>query len=96
MTQSTLIKNYFPVATLKQLGIERINNAWSTGLEWGGETNPEVKEIMSPVDGNLIAAVRMATPADYAHIIDTAQKAFVEWPVALRQISAGRPLLCLQ
>ena len=79
MSQSTVIKNYFPVATLKQLGINAVNNAWSTGLNSGGEKNNELKEIHSPVDGNLIAAVRMATAADYNNVVTTAQEAFLIW-----------------
>lgn len=65
--------------TLKELGIKEINPAYSTGLNWGGEENSEVKEIFSPADGQLIAAVRMATEADYETIVQTAEKAFVTW-----------------
>ncbi|GEO02391.1 aldehyde dehydrogenase [Adhaeribacter aerolatus] len=79
MSQSTVIKRYFPVATLKQLGIEAVNNAWSTGLMDGGEKNEEIKKIHSPVDGNLIASVRMATAADYNNVVNTAQEAFLIW-----------------
>lgn len=79
MSQSTVTKNYFPVAILKQLGISAVNNAWSTGLEGGGEKNEEIKEIHSPVDGHLIAAVRMATAADYNTVVSRAQEAFLIW-----------------
>jgi len=79
MSQSTAIKSYFPVATLKQLGIQATNNAWSTGLKWGGEDNKEIKRICSPVDGNLLASVRMATAGDYNTVVNTAQQAFLFW-----------------
>ncbi|MGV3587611.1 MAG: aldehyde dehydrogenase family protein [Adhaeribacter sp.] len=79
MSQSTAIKNYFPGAILKQLGINAVNNAWSTGLNGGGEKNEAIKEIHSPVDGNLIASVRMATAADYNNVVSQAQEAFLVW-----------------
>lgn len=64
---------------LQQLGIKELNPAYSTGLEWGGLGNPSTKEIYSPADGKLIAAVQMATTADYETVVQTAQKAFAVW-----------------
>lgn len=73
-----------PIATelpnlLSHLGIQELNPAYSTGLEWGGHQNQEVREIFSPADGQRIAAVRMATPEDYEQVVQTAQRAFNEW-----------------
>ena len=64
---------------LKQLGIKEINPAYSTGLAWGGQANPDSKEIFSPADGKLIAAVQLATPADYETVVQKAQEAFLVW-----------------
>lgn len=64
---------------LDQLGIKETNPAYSTGLEWGGENNSATKEVLSPADGNLIASVAMATKEDYELVVQTAQKAFMEW-----------------
>src|SRR5690349_11577081 len=71
---------------LEQLGIKETNPAFSTGLNWGGQSNKNVREIYSPADGSLIASVRMATAADYETIIQTAETAFKEW----RQIPAPK------
>ncbi|KAA5549432.1 L-piperidine-6-carboxylate dehydrogenase [Adhaeribacter rhizoryzae] len=79
MSQSTAIRNYFSVTILEQLGINAVNNAWSTGLNEGGEKNEAIKEIHSPVDGNLIAKVRMANAADYNTVVNRAQEAFLVW-----------------
>jgi aldehyde dehydrogenase (NAD+) len=73
-----------PIATeladlLSQLGIQEQNPAYSTGLKWGGHQNQAVHQVYSPADGNLIAAVRMATPDDYEQVVQQAQKAFSEW-----------------
>ncbi|HEY9195278.1 MAG TPA: aldehyde dehydrogenase family protein, partial [Mucilaginibacter sp.] len=64
---------------LKRLHINDINEAFSTGGNWGSSTGAAVKDITSPVDGKKIALVRMATEADYNQAIDQAAKAFKAW-----------------
>jgi len=64
---------------LQQLGIKELNPAYSTGLEWAKTGSREVKEIYSPADGKLIAAVEMATKSDYDYVVEKAQTAFQEW-----------------
>jgi aldehyde dehydrogenase (NAD+) len=64
---------------LSQLGIKEINPAFSTGLRWGGSANREVREIYSPVNGRLIAAVHMANEEDYEQVVQIADAAFGEW-----------------
>jgi aldehyde dehydrogenase (NAD+) len=64
---------------LETLGIKDINPAYSTGLKFGGEQNDKIKEIYSPVDGSLIASVRMATAQDYETVVKQAQEAFKVW-----------------
>lgn len=70
---------------LSKLGIESLNNGASTGAKWM-ETNGETIVSYSPVDGKAIASVQAATPEHYEQVIQTAQKAFVEW----RQIPAPK------
>lgn len=61
---------------LEELGIKDINHGTSTGEFFGtGETIDSV----SPVDGKLIAKVRISTEEDYEKVISTAGKAFKEW-----------------
>jgi len=64
---------------LNKLGIKESNAAFSTGSNWGGESNAETLKSFSPVDGKLIAESRIAIPADYESIIDKAQSAFTDW-----------------
>ncbi|MDX5438425.1 MAG: aldehyde dehydrogenase family protein, partial [Pontibacter sp.] len=64
---------------LQQLGIKELNPAYSTGLNWGGESNKTTREIFSPADGSLIASVNMATAEDYEQVVKTAQEAFKVW-----------------
>ncbi|MDQ3292062.1 MAG: aldehyde dehydrogenase family protein [Bacteroidota bacterium] len=68
------------------LGIQDSNPAYSTGLTWGGTANKNTKTIYSPVDGQPIASVNLATPDDYEKVIKTAQQAFEHW----RQVPAPK------
>ena len=64
---------------LKRLHINDINEAFSTGSAWGSSAGALQKNIISPVDGKTIAAVKMVTPADYDRVVTTAQNAFIKW-----------------
>ncbi|WP_374948739.1 aldehyde dehydrogenase family protein [Mucilaginibacter sp.] len=64
---------------LYHLHIDDTNEAFSTGSQWGSSNGADVKEIVSPVDGNRIATVKIATGADYNNVVETAQKAFKTW-----------------
>ena len=69
---------------LKTLGVESINEGSSTGSEWF--SNGEMIESHSPVNGELIGAVRSTTKDDYNKLIKTAAEAFKVW----RQIPAPK------
>ncbi|MDA9555404.1 aldehyde dehydrogenase family protein [Pelobium sp.] len=64
---------------LKNLGIDAINDAVSTGAQWFSSVNSTLKTIHSPVDGKKIADVKFATPQDYENAISVAQQAFLTW-----------------
>lgn len=66
-------------AILKQLAIEPINPAYSTGNNWGEPASKTLIESYSPVNGQLIASVAVATKDDYDTVITAAQKAFLTW-----------------
>jgi aldehyde dehydrogenase (NAD+) len=63
---------------LQQLGIAARNSGASTGIEWA-EGNGKLITSFSPVDGNKIAEVSTCTDEAYEQIIQTAEKAFLEW-----------------
>ena len=65
---------------LKDLEIEPINPGASTGIGWL-ETHGDETTSYSPIDGSVIAKVRNATLDDYEHLIEKAQKAYLEWRV---------------
>ncbi|UYZ62945.1 L-piperidine-6-carboxylate dehydrogenase [Hymenobacter weizhouensis] len=64
---------------LRELGVEAHNPAWSTGLAWGEASTTNSRTIYSPTNGRRIGAVALATPADYDHVVRTAQAAFQTW-----------------
>ncbi len=67
---------------LQTLGIQDTNPAYSTGLQWGSpatDTNTVIRTIHSPIDGQVLATVRMATLADYETVMQKAQEAFATW-----------------
>ncbi|MHB8209611.1 L-piperidine-6-carboxylate dehydrogenase [Mucilaginibacter sp.] len=64
---------------LNHLHINDINEAFSTGSNWGNSNNSAIKDVLSPVDGKKIASVKFATDSDYNHVVETAAKAFKNW-----------------
>ncbi len=63
---------------LKNLGVEAKNSGASTGNSWIETTGSELISS-SPVDGNEIASVHMATGAEYDKVVEIAQAAFKDW-----------------
>lgn len=62
---------------LKSLGLKDLNEGCSTGKHWFASGN--VIESYSPVDGKLIAKVKVASEADYESIVKVAAGAFEHW-----------------
>lgn len=64
---------------LKNLGIEKLNPAYSTGNQWGASVNAEIIDSLSPVNGEVIASVRAATAVEYEAVLEKASEAFIYW-----------------
>jgi acyl-CoA reductase-like NAD-dependent aldehyde dehydrogenase len=64
---------------LKTLGIEDINHGWCTGTEWGRTEDQGVIQSVSPIDGQVVGSVYLASARDYERIMQTAQEAFLQW-----------------
>src|SRR5438552_4077384 len=63
-------------ALLKKLDLEAENPGAFCG-EWLG--SGKLLDSVSPIDGQVLATVRTATPAEYERTIQRAQAAFQEW-----------------
>ncbi|GAB3923582.1 L-piperidine-6-carboxylate dehydrogenase [Mucilaginibacter myungsuensis] len=64
---------------LDRLQINENNGSFSIGNGLAGYHDTAVKNINSPVDGKLIAAVTMASGANYDQVVAAAQDAFKVW-----------------
>lgn len=78
MTNTTLEKSVQISDSLTRLGIKKLNNGVSTGLNWI-EGKGEIIFSYSPVDGSLIGSVNSATADDYEKVLTKAQEAFKVW-----------------
>ncbi|WDF55316.1 L-piperidine-6-carboxylate dehydrogenase [Mucilaginibacter sp. KACC 22063] len=71
--------NFDIKSVLQHFNINEINDAFSTGEASGSSAGAFLKDIISPVDGQKIAAVKFATADDLNNIADKATKAFTSW-----------------
>src|SRR4051812_38607848 len=63
-------------AIFRRLGLEETNPGVFSGEGSGSE---KLLESISPIDGEVIARVRTATPEEYERTIQRAQEAFRKW-----------------
>ncbi|SEB21238.1 L-piperidine-6-carboxylate dehydrogenase [Pedobacter hartonius] len=66
-------------SVLKNLGIQEVSQAFSTGSTWGGTGSLGTLDSYSPADGRKIATVQLADQEDYHTVISQAQTAFSYW-----------------
>lgn len=66
-------------SVLKNLGIQELNPAYSTGQTWSAAKNAKTIDSFSPVDGQKIASIQVATAEDYEAVMKTAESAFQYW-----------------
>ncbi len=71
-------KRQTAVATLKALGLGPRNAGVFTG-DWCG--SGQVRKSISPIDGNVLAEVVTASPAEYERAVNRAQAAFQKWRI---------------
>jgi len=63
---------------LKELKISELNKGVSTGTKWLSASGEKIKSS-SPVDGKLIATVNGCDKRSFDYVVETAEKAFLEW-----------------
>ncbi len=74
VTMTTIASQFGMKEALEKLGIKTINEGTSTGIN--NFSSGEILDSYSPVDGKLIASVKMSTAEDYEKAIQTAAEAF--------------------
>ncbi|MBM9603616.1 L-piperidine-6-carboxylate dehydrogenase [Desulfopila inferna] len=66
---------------LDDLAIGGKNSGVSSGGEWGKTVDNGEIEVMSPVDGKIIASVYQASPQDFTRTMEKAAAAFHQWRI---------------
>jgi aldehyde dehydrogenase (NAD+) len=65
---------------LKELGIEESNSGACAGPgDWNNREEKDMLEVVTPIDGSLIARIALASEQDYEHVVTIAQRSFQEW-----------------
>lgn len=79
MTES-LALSYEKYQFLKELGIKEINPGACAGPDdWNDMKGRALLDILTPIDGSVIARIALASEQDYEHVIKVAQQSFQEW-----------------
>jgi aldehyde dehydrogenase (NAD+) len=78
--KTTLISNQEKYPFLGELGIQETNPGACAGPDdWSSAQGRELLQVVSPIDGSVIANVALASESDYEHIVQTAQESFLKW-----------------
>lgn len=64
---------------LETLGIGNRNQGASTGVGWNTTRDKGELQVISPVDGRLLATVFLASKEDYRNCVERAKEAFCQW-----------------
>jgi aldehyde dehydrogenase (NAD+) len=65
---------------LKELSIQQINSGACAGPDdWNEIKGKDVLNVITPIDGSVIAKIALASEQDYEHVIRVAQQSFQEW-----------------
>lgn len=73
-----VMKNYGLKNILNDLGINELNSGTSSGINWY-DNSENILNSFSPVNGELIAKVKVTTKEDYEKVINTCISAFEIW-----------------
>ena len=65
---------------LKELGIEEVNPGACGGPDkWSSSKGRQLLDVITPIDGSVIARVALASEEDYESVIGIAHQAFLKW-----------------
>ena len=65
---------------LNELGLQSINPGACSGPEsWSDRKDRELLEVITPIDGSVIAKVTLASTEDYDRVVKVTQENFLKW-----------------
>jgi aldehyde dehydrogenase (NAD+) len=77
---SSLVSQQSDYKFIKELGIDEINSGGSAGPDdWSTIEGKELLDVVSPIDGSIIAKVALASSEDYDHVVSVARESFLKW-----------------
>ena len=78
--KTALISSQERFPFLRELSIQDVNSGSCAGPDdWSSIEGHELLEVVTPIDGSLIAKVALASVDDYERVVKTAQEAFLKW-----------------
>ncbi|MGD0176158.1 MAG: aldehyde dehydrogenase family protein [Candidatus Bathyarchaeia archaeon] len=78
--KTALISSQERFPFLRELSIQDVNPGSCAGPDgWGSIEGHELLEVVTPIDGSLIAKVALASVDDYERVVKIAQEAFLKW-----------------
>lgn len=78
--KSSLSLSYDRYPFLEELGIEEINSGACAGPDdWSSIAGRDLLDVVTPIDGSVIAKVALASYQDYEHVVQVAQESFLKW-----------------
>ncbi len=78
--KTTLALSYQKYPFLRELGIKEVNSGACAGPDdWSDLKGRELLNVVSPIDGSVVANVALASEEDYEHVVKVAQESFLKW-----------------
>jgi aldehyde dehydrogenase (NAD+) len=78
--KTTLVSSAERYPFLRELHIQDTNSGACVGPDnWSSTEGHELLDVVTPIDGSVIAKVALASADDYEHVVKTAQEAFSNW-----------------
>ena len=78
--KTNLILSHDRYPFLRELGIQEINPGACAGPDdWNATQGRSLLDVVTPIDGSVIARVALASEADYEHVVKVAQENFLNW-----------------
>ena len=74
------VLRYERYSFLKELGIQEINSGACAGPDnWTPAQGRSLLDIITPIDGSVIAKVALSSKEDYEHVVKIAYESFLKW-----------------
>lgn len=75
-----MTSSYGKYPFLEGLGIQEINSGACAGPnDWNNTRGKETLDVITPIDGTVIARIALASSEDYEHVVKVAHENFMKW-----------------